>query len=106
MYVPLPKFLKIGDSKYLSDITGLDEQGLFTKEDIKSDTWLGITHFKDDRLENGYSRTPLGGFFNHNSKDPNCKVIVIGDTRQIITIKDIKAGEELTAEYTFYDPEK
>lgn len=105
MYIPLPKYLKIGDSEYLSKITGKDEQGLFTKEFIKANTWLGITHIKDDRFENNYIRTPLGGFFNHNSKDPNCIVIVVGDTRQLITLKDIEAGEELTAKYTFYNPE-
>jgi len=106
MYVPLPKCLKIDDSEYLSKITGKDEQGLFAKANIKANRFLGITHIEDDRFENGYSRTPLGGFFNHNSKDPNCKVVYVGDTIQLVTLRDIKIGEEITVIYTFYDPEK
>lgn len=96
MYRPLPKCLTIRES----DIDGL---GLFAVEDIPKDTNLGISHIKDDRFENGYSRTPLGGFFNHN-ESPNCYVKYTGDFIELITINDIKAGDELTAKYTFYNP--
>ena len=96
MYRPLPKCLTIKES----DIDGL---GLFAVEDIPKDTNLGISHIKDDRFENGYSRTPLGGFFNHN-ESPNCYVKYTGDFIELITINDIKAGDELTAKYTFYNP--
>ena len=97
MYKPLPEYLTIKNSA----IEGL---GLFSKSIIKSNIRIGITHIKDERFENGYSRTPLGGFFNH-SDEPNCKVVYEGDFIYLETIKTINNNEELTACYTFYNPE-
>ena len=70
-----------------------------------------MSHVKVGKL---ILRTPLGGFINHSDK-PNC-VKVESVTRQrvtplydhdftkwdLVTIKDIEAGEELTLEYSFY----
>jgi SET domain-containing protein len=95
MYKPLPSFLTIKKST----IHGL---GLFTEKDLFSDIVLGITHIRDERFEDGYIRTPLGGFFN-SSQNPNCEVIHIGDFILLKTIKDIEAFEELTASYTLYE---
>ena len=81
MYRPLPDCLTIKDSK----IQGL---GLFATLIIKAKTNLGLTHIYDKSHEDNYIRTPLGGFFNHNHTDPNCRI-----------------GEELTAKYTLYNPE-
>ena len=98
MYKPLPEILTIKDS-------GIHGLGLFTLEDIEKNINLGITHVKDLRFENYYIRTPLGGFFNH-SESPNCFVYEEGDFLYLITLKNIQAGEELTAKYTLYNPEK
>jgi hypothetical protein len=95
MYKPLPKSLTISPSL-------IDGLGLYTKEDLPAGVELGITHVKDKRFENGYIRTPLGGFFNH-SDDPNCDCYVSGDFLKLKTIKDIKAGEELTCYYWLYE---
>jgi SET domain-containing protein len=48
-------------------------------------------------------RTPLGGFYNH-SDNPNCETYALEylGYRKLRAIKDIKAGEELTAYYTLY----
>ena len=62
MYRPLPKELTIKNSP----IEGL---GLFTIKDIKANTFIGVTHIRDEQFENKYIRTPLGGFYNH-SNDP------------------------------------
>jgi SET domain-containing protein len=97
MYRPLPESLTIKES----NIEGL---GLFSTKMIVKGTNLGITHIKDNRFENGYSRTPLGGFFNH-SDTPNCKVEYNDCFINLLTLRDIKEGEELTAKYTFYNPE-
>jgi SET domain-containing protein len=98
-YKPLPNNLTIRES----EIHGL---GLFATEFIPKDTNLGITHVANENFEDGYIRTPLGGFFNH-SDNPN---IVIQKNKllylEIITIKDIQKGEELTAEYILYNPTK
>lgn len=97
-YMPLPDCLTIMNSP----IHGL---GLYASLPIRANTNLGITHIKDDRFENGYSRTPLGGFFNH-SPTPNCKVVYDNDFIYLETLKDLFPGDELTVTYTFYNPEK
>ena len=95
-YNPLPEGLRI----QLSDIEGY---GLFTLLFLKQGTNLGISHIniKDELI-----RTPLGGFVNH-SDNPNCEKIKLHDKNYIkynlITIKNIKAWEELTVKYTFYN---
>ena len=98
MYKPLDPRLTISKS----DIEGL---GLFAIADIPKDTCLGITHIKSGRFEDGYVRTPLGGFYNH-SKRPNCKKIGTGPVYSLWTLKAIKTGEELTVRYTFYKPKQ
>ena len=103
MYKPLPKELRLG----FSDIHDI---GLFAKEDIPQGKNFGMTHVEiSDKLV----RTPLGGFINH-SDEPNCEKIKLRYTNEdkqpvyyfniwnLITIKDIKEGEELTLKYTFY----
>ena len=95
MYKPLPNSLVIQSS-------GINGQGLFAKQNIPARENLGITHIK---LGEKIIRTPLGGFINH-SDDPNCTKshTFINDYKQwnLFTVKDIKAGEELTLEYSFY----
>lgn len=98
MYKPLPLYLTIK----ISNIEGL---GLFTLEDIVNNFRIGVTHVRDDRFQDGYIRTPLGGFFNH-SENPNCKVIHEGDLIFLETIRKINKDEELTAKYTLYNPNK
>jgi SET domain-containing protein len=98
MYRPLPSYLTIKSS----EIEGL---GLFTTDDIDNKHVLGITHVYDIRFPDSFIRTPLGGFFNH-SETPNCEVIRDGEYLKLKAIRDIKAGEEITARYTLYDPTK
>tara|TARA_Y100000593_G_scaffold34895_1_gene68447 strand:- start:438 stop:737 length:300 start_codon:yes stop_codon:yes gene_type:complete len=98
MYRPLPPYLTIKPSS----VEGL---GLFAVEPIKKSTKLGISHVADVHFANGYIRTPLGGFINHNNT-PNCETLYEGRIISIITITDIKAGEELTLYYTMYDPSR
>ena len=130
MYRPLPDGLTIKKSP----IEGL---GLYATKEIKANTFIGLTHILDERFENNYLRTPLGGFYNH-SDNPNIQRMVtnvlpklkFGDTAPnpdeqseikniegsrehlnpnvyarfmyLISIKDIKAGEELAANYNLY----
>ena len=104
MYRPLPKELRLGFSK-IHDI------GLFAKEDIHVATNFGMSHVQ---VSDTIIRTPLGGFINH-SDEPNCEKVKLRFTSEdkqpvynfnkwnLVTIKDIKEGEELTLKYTFYD---
>jgi SET domain-containing protein len=110
-YRPLPECFTIKRSEYLSNITGFDELGLFASQKIPvGERW--ITHAKTSdpvllqHFPDGLLRFPMGGFFNHNAKDPNCEVIHEGDYIYLQTMRDIEEGEEITAKYTLYDPEK
>ena len=106
MYKPLPKELTIKPSK----IHGL---GLFAVQSISKGTVLGMTHFKHVDYEDGWLRTPLGGFYNH-SNTPNCELIddyfgfaeYRNASKLLHTLKDIKIGEELTCKYTLWDIKK
>ena len=130
MYRPLPEGLTIKKSP----IEGL---GLYAANDIGTNVYVGLTHILDERFENNYLRTPLGGFYNHSDnpnvqrmvtnilpnlkfgdKAPNPDALsevknieasrerlypnVIARFMYLISIKDIKAGEELTANYNLY----
>ena len=134
MYRPLPKQLTIKNSP----IEGL---GLFATQDIKSNSFIGVTHVRDEQFENKYIRTPLGGFYNHSNEptvmrmvsdslptlnfgdiiDPNANTKKLKDGKNdrenmfynlnekseakymfLVSIRDIKAGEELTANYNLY----
>ena len=134
MYKPLPNCLTIKKSP----IEGL---GLYATKNINSNCFIGLTHIRDGKFENGYIRTPLGGFYNHSNEpntmrmvsdtlpklnfgdlvDPtkNTKQIEDGKTNRenlfytlqekidakfmfLISVKDIKAGEEITANYNLY----
>ena len=105
MYKPLPESLTIKQSK----VNGL---GLFAKEGIAQGMNLGMSHFKIDQT---IFRTPLGGFINH-SNDPNMVKVELRMTNQdlpnlkydykkwnLVALRDIKKGEELTLRYTFYN---
>ena len=134
MYRPLPDGLTIKNSP----IEGL---GLFSNIDIKVNSFIGVTHIRDEQFENKYIRTPIGGFYNH-SNDPtvirmvsdvlpklkfgdfvdtdiNTKKLKDGKNDRenmfynlneksdakymfLVSIRDIKAGEELTANYNLY----
>ena len=84
MYRPLPDYLTIKESS----VHGL---GLFTNEYIVDEIEIGITHVKNYKFEDGYIRTPLGGFINH-SEDPNCEwieendMIVIGSNEKDMAV--------------------
>ena len=134
MYRPLPDGLTIKNSP----IEGL---GLFSTINIKKNTFIGITHIRDEQFENKYIRTPIGGFYNHSNNptvirmvsdvlpklefgdqvdpDINSKKLKDGKNDRenmyfnlheksdakymfMVTIKDIKVGEELTANYNLY----
>ena len=99
MYKPLPYYLTIKDSE-------IEGQGIFTTRKINEGELIGITHHAHPRSEDGWIRTPLGGFGNH-SDDPNCfKLLMDPETWWIGAKRDIEPGEELTWTYTLYSIEK
>ena len=123
-YRPLPDNLFIEESL-------INGQGLFASNDIPSGRDLGVSHVeieKDKMSPKELIRTPLGGFINHEPiiteviridedttktievSGPNCerkKNRPDGNKAEwnLVTRKDIKAGEELTLEYNLYKPD-
>ena len=134
MYKPLPKGLTIKKSP----IEGL---GLFATENINKNSFIGVTHIRDEQFENKYIRTPLGGFYNHSNEpnvirmvsdilpklkfgdlvDSSSKFEKIKDSKAnredlfynlqekpdakymfLISTKDVKAGQEVKANYNLY----
>tara|TARA_Y100001972_G_C7436512_1_gene224334 strand:- start:79 stop:381 length:303 start_codon:yes stop_codon:yes gene_type:complete len=94
-YRPLPKEVTIKQS-------GIDGLGLFASEFICRGTNLGITHIPNNEYENGYIRTPLGGFINH-SNIPNLQIVISESGNYLVeTLTDVNAGEELTLKYNLY----
>ena len=94
-YRPLPSYLAIAPSS-------IEGSGLIALKDIKKNHEFGITHVKDERFQDGYIRTPLGGFFNH-SDEPNCEAYIEDDFIKLRSIKNIKQGEEITVKYWLYN---
>jgi hypothetical protein len=101
MYKPLPKNLTLGESE-IHDI------GLFTTAGIAQGTNLGTTHLK---VDGEIIRTPLGGFINCD-ENANCVKVEmrtegsITDKWNLVTLRNITSGEELTLKYTFYEVKK
>ena len=107
MYRPLPESLTIKQSR----INGL---GLFAKKGIAQGANLGMSHVA---IGSGIIRTPMGGFINHSDDANVVKVELRIDEQDdpllkvatkkwnLVAIRNIKKGEELTVKYTFYDVE-
>ena len=105
-YQPLPDTLTIKDSP----IHGL---GLFATKTLASNTNLGVTHVKHDDYPDGFIGTALGSFYNHSespnttSKLSHLKDLKGNETavecRELITIKKINSGEEITCNYSLCD---
>ena len=121
MYKPLPKKLTIRNS----EIEGL---GLFSETKISKNSFIGVSHIKNDLFPNNYIRTPLGGFYNHSNSpnliklgsdilpefefgqilDPNLILSKYKKSENkskylfLVSLEDIYPGQELVAKYTFY----
>lgn len=98
-YRPLPKGLTIKESK-------IDGLGLHASYPHNAGTVFGETHvLVHSRDRHEWIRTPLGGFINH-SNNPNCIILpdpkVPHTSSELVTVRPIKAGEELTVYYTMY----
>jgi SET domain len=102
-YKPLPDCLTIKESP-------IDGLRLFATQDIlltdarTPEKWVTHLHFTayDEEI---FFRSPIGGYINH-SDNPNCTLNRLVKFKMRTTqyylqpLKDIKAGEELTLDYT------
>ena len=95
-YRPLPKQVTIKQS----NIEGL---GLYSTESLIHGKFLGVSHVANDKFENGYIRTPLGGYINHD-EEPNCYLSINFEWDDykifhLFTRRKILEGEELLLDY-------
>lgn len=103
-YRPLPDYLTIKESR-------IDGLGVFATEDIGIETIFHCyTHLliKEPNIGNELQRVNFGGFINH-SKTPNCTLEMVkkysNNNRirsyyKVKSIRNIKAEEEITLDYT------
>ena len=100
LYKPLPNNECIKLTIEKSKVEGL---GLFTQLFVPKGVNFGVSHIK---IQDEIIRTPLGGFINH-SDEPNCEKIKLQTDNyfkyNLVAIKDITGGDELTVKYTFYN---
>ena len=75
-----------------SKINGI---GVFTPIDVEKDDFIGVSH----AFYRGFWYMTTHGNYNH-SKNPNCVIVTEDNINLIIAVRDIKNGEELTADYT------
>jgi hypothetical protein len=80
--------------------------GIISNTQIKKGTYIGNCASKFENITkesrliyDGWIETnPLGRYINHN-RNPNCKVILDGDTIKLYSMNDIDMWEELTVNY-------
>ena len=76
---------------------------MYSTESLTQARFLGVSHVPNDKFENGYIRTPLGGFINH-SDTPNCEVREdVDGNLMLFTLRPILPNEELTLKYNLYE---
>ncbi len=83
------------------DKSKIEGYGLIAYTNVLKGFDLGISHYGIGMVNGkvvGGDITELGVFQNH-SDIPNCINKVVGENVHMVTIKDIKAGEEFTIDY-------
>ena len=77
-----------------SDIHG---KGIFASKDLGANVVLFETHRKTSGALKWVHLIPSCGY-NH-STEPNCHSLTLGDFKYLVTLREIKEGEELLVDY-------
>ena len=80
-------------------------KGLFARTDIAKDTFIHVTHVHRDLIEyagceNTWINLIPNHRYNHSEKHNNCKIVTEGLTKGLITISDVREGQELLVDYS------
>ena len=72
-------------------------EGIFASKNFEANQVLFETHRKTSGALEWINLSPNCGY-NH-SLQPNCQSLTLGDFKYLVTIKEIKEGEELLVDY-------
>ena len=72
-------------------------QGIFASKDLGANAVLFETHRKTSGALKWVNLVPNCSY-NHSS-NPNCQSLTLGDFKYLVTLKEIKEGEELLVDY-------
>jgi len=72
--------------------------GLLAAQFIKKGTNIQRTHFFIEDM--GWINLLPNCQYNHSTKNENCGVITIEDTKYLVSLRDIEVGEEILVDYT------
>ena len=78
-----------------SDVHG---KGIFASKDLGANVVLFETHRKISGALKWVNLIPSYGY-NH-STEPNCHSLTLGDFKYLVTLREIKEGEELLVDYS------
>lgn len=95
--------------------SSIQGHGIICTQAVPAGTSLGISHWWSSvvggqhefltkgtfqRLEHGRWNTtsPLGQYHNH-SNDPTCRNVTVGPYRYLVTLRDLRPGDEATTDY-------
>jgi hypothetical protein len=97
MLVTVNQRVQLGElvSYRKSEISG---SGLFANYDIPKGSFIHRTHLYDHLRQDWTNLTPCN-LYNHSKENKNCEVIADDKGMILMSIKDIKKGEELLADY-------
>ena len=72
-------------------------KGIFASRDLDANAVLFETHRKTSGALKWVNLVPNCGY-NH-STEPNCHSLTLGDYKYLVTLREIKEGEELLVDY-------
>ena len=73
-------------------------RGIFASKNLEANQVLFETHKKTIGALQWVNLSPNCGY-NHSPK-PNCQSLTLGDFKYLVTLKEIKEGEELLVDYS------
>ena len=73
-------------------------KGIFAKETIPANKVLFETHKKTSGALEWANLMP--NFMYNHSDEPNCRSLTLGDFKYLVTLREVKEGEELLVDYT------
>jgi len=79
-------------------------KGLFAKTEIEKNTLIHVTHVHRDLVSdpdcnNDWINLLPNHKYNHSKEYRNCKIVTEGLTKGLVTIADIKEGQEILVDY-------